>query len=152
MTKPAMKGATRKAAEVSQRQRAARNSVSTTATHEQQARDAARRILSGELDAARLLTGAPAAARLPLQMRESRGMPLPGALRDRLEAGFGADLGAVRVHADTVASAAAEDLAAVAFAAGRDIYFARPGTDRPRSCPCLAADGPPRGGGYPARR
>jgi hypothetical protein len=53
------------------------------------------------------------------------GHPLDGALRARLEAALGAELGAVRVHTDEAADLAARALGARAFAIGEDIFFAR---------------------------
>lgn len=60
------------------------------------------------------------------------GRPLDGATRRRMEDGFGADFGAVRVHDDAGAAAAARDLDARAFTHGHDVAFGaghyRPGT------------------------
>jgi hypothetical protein len=53
------------------------------------------------------------------------GHPLDRALRARLEAALGAELGAVRVHTDEAADLAARALGARAFAIGEDIFFAR---------------------------
>jgi hypothetical protein len=53
------------------------------------------------------------------------GHPLDGALRARLGAALGAELGAVRVHTDEAADLAARALGARAFAIGEDIFFAR---------------------------
>jgi hypothetical protein len=44
-------------------------------------------------------------------------------VRTDAERSFGADLGAVRVHADATAAAAAADHGAAAFTAGRDVFF-----------------------------
>lgn len=52
------------------------------------------------------------------------GQPLPGALRREFEPFFGHDLSRVRIHADAPARQAATQLAADAFAMGRDIGFA----------------------------
>ncbi len=60
------------------------------------------------------------------------GVPLDRALRARLEAALGAELGAVRVHTDEGAALAARALGARAFAIGEDLFFARGGYD-PRS-------------------
>lgn len=87
---------------------------------ERQADEAARRILRGERNVARMLTPAPAASlTLPL----SSGAPLPRTLRAELEESFGADLSAVRIHRDAAAAAASRNENAFAFASGRDIYF-----------------------------
>src|SRR5689334_15249644 len=87
--------------------------------HERQADEAAVRALRGEKDLARLLRPAPAAGfRLPT----SRGEPLPRLLREEMETAFGADLTAVCVHRDA-AAAATRRRGALAFAAGRDLYF-----------------------------
>lgn len=53
------------------------------------------------------------------------GHPLDGALRARLEAALGAELGAMRVHTDEAADLAARALGARAFAIGEDVFFAR---------------------------
>lgn len=60
------------------------------------------------------------------------GRPLEGATRERLEAGLGANLGAVRVHADAQADGLARGVQANAFTSGRDIFF-REGTYNPGS-------------------
>ena len=52
------------------------------------------------------------------------GKPLNAAARAYLEARFGHDFGAVRVHDDAVAAASAERLDARAYTLGRDIFFA----------------------------
>lgn len=51
------------------------------------------------------------------------GRPLPPALRQDMEARFGADLGAVRLHDDAAAARAADVVDAHAFAHGNDIAF-----------------------------
>lgn len=56
--------------------------------------------------------------------RKDSGSPLPEGARDRLESHFGADLGAVRVHADGEAAALNRELNAQAFTVGSDIFFA----------------------------
>lgn len=56
--------------------------------------------------------------------RKGSGSPLPEGARDRLEGHFGADLGAVRVHADGEAAALNRELNAQAFTVGSDIFFA----------------------------
>jgi outer membrane protein OmpA-like peptidoglycan-associated protein len=53
----------------------------------------------------------------------SSGSPLPVELGARLEAGLGADLGAVRVHTGGESAAAARALGANAYALGNDIHF-----------------------------
>jgi hypothetical protein len=53
------------------------------------------------------------------------GQPINAALRGRLEAALGTDLGAVRVHTDDAADLAARALGARAFVIGEDIFFAR---------------------------
>jgi hypothetical protein len=50
---------------------------------------------------------------------------LPGEVRAELEAGFGAELGEVRVHTDPAAATIVAREGAHAFTAGRDIYFAQ---------------------------
>ncbi len=81
---------------------------------------AAERVLAGESGVARSLAPAPAAAgRVP----QSPGRPLPWALREELEEGFGADLDAVRLHSGAAAAAAARRHRAAAFTAGRDVYL-----------------------------
>jgi hypothetical protein len=77
---------------------------------------------------------APAADAAAAVVRASAtgGSPLPVAARSKLESSFGTDLGAVRVHTDTAADAAARSVQAHAFAHGTDVYFRagqyRPGT------------------------
>lgn len=87
---------------------------------ERQADEAAHRILRGERNVARILTAAPAAS---YRVAASIGEPLPISMRQELEAGFGADLTAIRIHRDAAAASAARDEQARAFASGRDIYF-----------------------------
>ncbi|MFN8513717.1 MAG: DUF4157 domain-containing protein [Chloroflexia bacterium] len=60
------------------------------------------------------------------------GRPLEGATRERLETGLGANLGAVRVHADAQADGLARGVRANAFTSGRDIFF-REGAYNPGS-------------------
>ena len=86
---------------------------------EAQAHGAANRVVHGQRGVARDLTPSPpAAVAVP-----SRGHPLPRVHRAWLEPAFGADLGAVRVHHDNEAATAARAEHALAFTAGRDIYF-----------------------------
>jgi Domain of unknown function (DUF4157) len=78
--------------------------------------------------------GAAAAAQPELAGAVSRspGRPLPPETRARMEAGFGADFGAVRVHTGEHAAATASALRAAAFTSGDDVTFGagryRPGT------------------------
>jgi len=58
------------------------------------------------------------------------GAPLPRTSRAFFEARFGADFGAVRVHADAAAARSAQALGARAYTIGRDIVFA-PGQFQP---------------------
>ena len=60
------------------------------------------------------------------------GRPLPAAVRSDMEARFGEDFGAVRVHDDAAAARAADAVDAEAFAHGNDIAFA-PGRFDPHS-------------------
>jgi hypothetical protein len=94
----------------------------TGAALERKADDAATRIVRGERGVARGLGSAPAAG---IHLGGSSGTSLPPGLRDRLELGFGANLGVVQIHTDAVAASAAQAEHAHAFAAGRDIYFGR---------------------------
>jgi Domain of unknown function (DUF4157) len=54
----------------------------------------------------------------------SPGVPLPEATRRTMEASFGRDFSAVRVHDDVRAAAAAAELDAAAFTIGQDVVFA----------------------------
>jgi Domain of unknown function (DUF4157) len=54
----------------------------------------------------------------------SQGEPLGAETQGRLEQHFGVDLADVRVHANTEAAESARSLDALAYTAGRDIYFA----------------------------
>lgn len=54
----------------------------------------------------------------------SSGEPLPTHIRRFFESRLGADLGSVRVHADSSAASAARSLGATAFTCGADIAFA----------------------------
>src|SRR5437867_6668713 len=56
--------------------------------------------------------------------QRSAGEPLPADFRQRAEQRFGAGLGAVRVHTDQAAAAAAEQVEARAFTVGTDVFFA----------------------------
>ncbi len=59
-----------------------------------------------------------------LASRRGRGEPLPAATRRTMEAGLGADLGAVRLHTDVGAARMAGELSARAFTHRSDIFFA----------------------------
>lgn len=63
-------------------------------------------------------------------MASSVGRPLPDAVRIRMEAAFGADFSAVRVHIGPQP----ERIGAIAFTSGNDIYFS-PGRFQPDSVP-----------------
>jgi hypothetical protein len=63
-----------------------------------------------------------------LGLARSGGSPLPGALLAKMEAAFGADFSAVRVHVGPQAAR----IGAVAFTTGNDLYFA-PGRYQPDS-------------------
>jgi len=65
------------------------------------------------------------ATALDLVAHSRGGQALDAALRRRLEAELGLDLGAVRVHTDEQAATAAAVVGARAFAMGDDLYFAR---------------------------
>lgn len=58
-----------------------------------------------------------------IEAASGRGRALDGALRTRLEAGLGGDLGAARIHHDPAADALARSLDARAFTTGPDIFF-----------------------------
>lgn len=60
------------------------------------------------------------------QIEEARGggRALDPATRSRMEAGFGADFGGVRIHEDGRADTLSRSLNAKAFTTGRDIFFA----------------------------
>lgn len=65
-----------------------------------------------------------AAARQAIDALRTGGVPLPEALRKRLEAELGLDLQAVRIHTDDRAAAAAKQIGARAFAVDTNIFFA----------------------------
>jgi hypothetical protein len=69
----------------------------------------------------------PGASRTRSQHRvvlpQDGGEALPAGLRGEMEAGFGRDFSAVRVHTDAAAASAARSLDARAFTVGRHIYF-----------------------------
>jgi len=58
-----------------------------------------------------------------INARRGAGAPLDGAMRERMESGFGASFGAVRVHADAEADALNRRLTARAFTTGNDIFL-----------------------------
>ncbi len=62
----------------------------------------------------------------------SHGAPLPDHIRSPMEAGFGRDFGAVRLHDDARAHDSARDHHARAYASGNDIVFG-PGQYRPET-------------------
>jgi len=125
-------------------QRAA--AVATYDAAEVEARDAAARIVRGSAPIARLSSAAgdapvqrapspsraapaPAAARSTTPSGPSAGggsgEPLPGVVREFMEARFGADLGSVRIHADESAAQASAGINARAFTVGSHVYFGR---------------------------
>jgi len=53
------------------------------------------------------------------------GRPLPAEVRGEMEAGLGADFGAVRVHDDVAAAASAQAVNAKAYTVGNDVVFNR---------------------------
>ena len=63
---------------------------------------------------------------LSRQIHASRGLgnPLPGDVREKMSANFGADVSGVRIHTDATAVLLARSLKAQAFTIGRDIFFA----------------------------
>jgi phage-related protein len=69
--------------------------------------------------------GLSASAEMARQIRASRGRgnPLPGPVRQKMEAQFGADLSGVRIHTDAPAVLLAQHLKAQAFTQGNDIFF-----------------------------
>lgn len=70
-------------------------------------------------------TGTTASAEISRQIRASRGggNPLPGPLREKMEAQFGVPLDGVRIHTDAPAVLLARSLRAQAFTRGPDIFF-----------------------------
>lgn len=67
---------------------------------------------------------APVEQAVDTRRRQSAGMPLPEALRERLAPRFGDELAGVRVHVDEEAAALCRRMNAGAFTVGRDLYFA----------------------------
>ncbi len=80
------------------------------------------------------LRGEPAPAKSgdpkAIQRGLGAGRPLPSAVRQGMESGFGADLSSVRLHTDARAGRLANDLSAHAFAVGDHVAFA-PGVYAP---------------------
>lgn len=68
-----------------------------------------------------------------LAARSGGGHALPAPVRNRMEAGFGADFSKVRIHRDAEAANLSTGLAASAFTHGANIYFG-PGAYEPGSC------------------
>jgi outer membrane protein OmpA-like peptidoglycan-associated protein len=67
----------------------------------------------------------PSSSATPARQPEaSGGQPLAQGVRDKMEAGFGHDFSAVRVHTDRESAAQARDLGAQAFTVGNDVHFA----------------------------
>jgi hypothetical protein len=91
-------------------------------SYERQADDMARRIVRGETNVGRHILPVAAAS---YRVAGSQGMPIDAAVRERLEAAFGADFRAVRIHTDAVSDSAAHALGAAAFTSGRHIHFQR---------------------------
>jgi hypothetical protein len=58
-----------------------------------------------------------------LQASQGRGRPLPPALRETFETGFGADFSSVRVHSDAAAGQLSQAIQAQAFTRGSDIFL-----------------------------
>jgi len=54
---------------------------------------------------------------------KSHATPLEGSVRAQMETRFGAEFGAVRIHADATAAESARTIGATAYAVGRDIVF-----------------------------
>ncbi len=58
-----------------------------------------------------------------LRQRAGKGQALGGAVKDKMETGFGRDFSGVGIHTDTAADEMNRELGARAFARGNDIYF-----------------------------
>ena len=58
-----------------------------------------------------------------LRASKGKGIPLPGAVRTRMEKSFAADFSGIRIHTDETAVGLSRRLRAQAFTYGRDIYF-----------------------------
>lgn len=54
---------------------------------------------------------------------KSHATPLEGSVRAQMETRFGAEFGAVRIHADAPAAESARTIGAAAYTVGRDIVF-----------------------------
>lgn len=89
----------------------------------EQVGDAPLRRLTGVCDASASAFDAGPFVAERLAARRGRGDALPPRLRDRMEAGFGADFSAVRIHRDVEAAQLSASLSARAFTHGREIYF-----------------------------
>ncbi|SDN26936.1 eCIS core domain-containing protein [Pseudomonas jinjuensis] len=78
-----------------------------------------------ELQARSSHAGTSPSAEIARQIRASRGggNPLPGPLREKMEAQFGAKLDGVRIHTDAPAVLLSQALKAQAFTHGSDIFF-----------------------------
>jgi hypothetical protein len=55
--------------------------------------------------------------------KKGGGQPLPGATREEMEEGIGADFGDVRIHTGTEAAGLSQSISAQAFTHGNDIFF-----------------------------
>jgi hypothetical protein len=80
---------------------------------------------AGEFDA-------PAGVTSHIESSRGSGEPLPPAIAAAMGDAFGADLGDVRIHADTRAARSAEAIDAKAFTTGNDVFFGH-GEYRPDS-------------------
>ncbi|NEQ79418.1 MAG: DUF4157 domain-containing protein [Moorea sp. SIO2I5] len=58
-----------------------------------------------------------------IQSRRGTGQPLPDSTRAFMEPRFGHDFSGVKVHTDSIAASAAQELNAQAFTTGQDIFF-----------------------------
>lgn len=103
------------------RHSAHRQQAHVPSAHEHQAQQRGAQFARGLGGLSRGLLVTPAAG---FVLPSSTGEPLPAGLRETLEWAFDARLGAVRVHRDAPARAAAQALGARAFASGVDLYFA----------------------------
>jgi hypothetical protein len=64
--------------------------------------------------------------------QQGAGLPLATPVQRTLETGFGHDIGAIRIHADSEADALSRSIDARAFTSGQDIFF-RAGAYQPKS-------------------
>ena len=95
--------------------------------NERQSRTPGRSSTAGTTTAAESGRSAPAPGKHTLTEQlpaAGSGAALPSEARGRLETGFGASLGDVRVHTGETSAAAASNLGAAAFATGQDVHFA----------------------------